>query len=225
VDLSVVVPVFNEAVVVAETLRRARQPGVREIIVVDGGSTDGTVEIARAAADLVIQSERGRAVQMNAGARRASGDILLFLHADTHVPAGFAAEAVAACAAGGVIGGRFDVELQPSSFLLWITGELINRRSRLTKVATGDQAIFIRRDSFNALGGYAEIPLMEDLDLSRRMKRAGTVACLCSRVETSSRRWQQDGTVRTILLMWMLRGLYYAGVSPQRLYRLYKNTR
>lgn len=224
-NVSVVVPVLNEAGILGETLRRARQPGVREIMVVDGGSSDRTVEIAGGLADVVLHSERGRALQMNAGARRATGEILLFLHADTLVPPGFAAEVIAACGRPEVIGGRFDVELQPSSPLLWITGELINRRSRLTGGATGDQAIFIRRDVFEALGGYAEIPLMEDLDLSRRMKRAGSVACLRSRVTTSSRRWRQGGTVRTILLMWMLRGLYYAGVSPARLHRMYRNTR
>lgn len=223
--VSVIVPTLNEAAVLAGTLRSARQPGVREIIVADGGSADSTVQIARPLADLVVPASRGRAIQMNAGAARASGEILVFLHADTILPQGFAAEVVAACEPADVIGGRFDVELQPSSPLLWITGELINRRSRLTRVATGDQAIFIRRDRFIALGGYAEMPLMEDLDLSRRMKRAGTVACLRSRVMTSSRRWRQDGVIRTILLMWTLRGLYYAGVSPARLHRLYGNTR
>jgi rSAM/selenodomain-associated transferase 2 len=161
---------------------------------------------------------------MNAGARRATADLLLFLHADTHLPPDFAAIVIEACSSA-VIGGRFDVELQPSSFLLWLTGELINRRSRLTRVATGDQAIFIRREVFEKLGGYAEIPLMEDLDLSRRMKRTGEIACLRARVTTSSRRWRQDGTIRTILLMWTLRALYYAGVSPLRLHSFYRNAR
>lgn len=225
VSVSVIVPTWNEAAVVAETLRRARQPGVGEIVLVDGGSDDGTAEVARDLADVVVTSARGRAAQMNVGARHARGEVLLFLHADTHVPPGFALEAAAACSSGAVIGGRFDVELQPSSFLLRLTGELINRRSRLSRVATGDQAIFIRRDVFEALGGYAEIPLMEDLDLCRRMKRAGEIACLRSRVTTSSRRWRQHGTVRTILLMWTLKALYYAGVSPERLHRLYRNAR
>jgi len=223
--ISVIIPTLNEAPVLAETLRRARQPGVREIIVVDGGSDDATVEVARPLADAVISSERGRAVQMNAGALRAGADLLLFLHADTYLPAGFAAIVIEACSRPAVIGGRFDVELQPSSFVLWLTGELINRRSRMTRVATGDQGIFIRREVFERLGGYAEIPLMEDLDLSRRMKRAGEIACLRDRVTTSSRRWREDGTIRTILLMWTLRGLYYAGVSPARLHSLYRNTR
>jgi rSAM/selenodomain-associated transferase 2 len=225
VNVSVIVPTLNEASVVGETLRRARQPGVGEIVVVDGGSVDGTVDIASELADIAIPSARGRALQMNAGARHASGDVLLFLHADTHVPAGFAVEAADACSRGGVIGGRFDVELQPSSLLLWLTGELINWRSRLSRVATGDQAIFVRRDVFEALGGYTEIPLMEDLDLCRRMKHAGEIACLRSRVTTSSRRWRQDGVIRTILLMWTLKSLYYGGVSPERLHRWYRNTR
>lgn len=224
-NVSVIVPTLDEAPVVAETLRRARQPGVREIIVVDGGSGDGTVDAARGLADITITAGRGRATQMNAGARHASGDVLLFLHADTRVPEGFAVEAAAACSRAGVIGGRFDVELQPSSLLLRLTGELINWRSRLSRVATGDQAIFIRRDVFEALGGYAEIPLMEDLDLCRRMKHAGEIACLRSRVVTSSRRWRRDGVMRTILLMWTLKGLYYAGVSPVRLHRWYRNAR
>lgn len=224
-NVSVIVPALNEASVLAETLQHARQPGVREIIVVDGGSSDATVEVARPLADVVISSACGRALQMNEGARRAGGDILLFLHADTHVPRGFAAAAIEACSRPAVVGGRFDVELQPSSWLLWITGELINRRSRLTRVATGDQAIFVRRDVFEALGGYPEIPLMEDLDLSRRMKRTGEVVCLRDRVTTSSRRWQANGVIRTILLMWTLRGLYYAGASPARLHSFYRNTR
>jgi rSAM/selenodomain-associated transferase 2 len=224
-SLSVIVPVLNEEPVLAATLQRARQPGVHEIIVVDGGSDDRTVAIAEDLADVVVRSKPGRAAQMNAGAKRSSGDLLLFLHADTHLPEGFAREVAEACSNRSVVGGRFDVELRPSSFLLWITGELINRRSRLTRVATGDQAMFVRQDVFEALGGFAEIPLMEDLDLSRRLKHAGEIACLRSRVTTSARRWQKDGTVRTILLMWTLRLLYYAGVDPARLHRFYRNTR
>jgi rSAM/selenodomain-associated transferase 2 len=162
---------------------------------------------------------------MNAGAARASGEILLFLHADTLVPHGFARAALAACAQPDVIGGRFNVHLEPSSPLLRLTGELINLRSRLSRIATGDQAIFVRRDVFERLGGYADIPLMEDVDLSRRMKRAGRLACLRQRVTTSARRWQQHGVVRTILLMWTLRALYFFGVSPRRLQRVYANTR
>src|SRR5579862_3694574 len=161
-NLSVIIPTLNEETTLAATLRQARQPGVHEIIVVDGGSTDATRALAAAAADVVFSAPRGRAAQMNAGAARAGGAILLFLHADTLLPEGFADVVTAACMAPGVIGGRFDVRLEPSSPLLWLTGELINLRSRLSRIATGDQAIFILRSAFARLGGYADIPLMED---------------------------------------------------------------
>jgi rSAM/selenodomain-associated transferase 2 len=224
-SLSVIVPALNEEQGIGETLRRARQPGVREIIVVDGGSVDNTRVRAHELADLVLSAPRGRAAQMNFGAARASGDILLFLHADTLVPDGFAQAIAAACREPGIIGGRFDVTLTPSSPLLRLTGELMNWRSRLSRIATGDQGIFIRRDVFTQLGGYADIPLMEDIDLSRRMKRAGRIACLPQRVTTSARRWRTRGVVRTILLMWCLRALYLFGVSPSRLRRLYDEAR
>ncbi len=224
-SIAVVVPVLNEASVLAPTLRHARQPGIREIIVVDGGSTDATPTIAGELADVVIHAQQGRAAQMNAGAARAGAEILLFLHADTLVPQGYAQAVARACCGHDVVGGRFDLNLAPSSPLLWLTGELINLRSRLNRIATGDQAIFIRRDVFERLGGYADIPLMEDIDLSRRMKRSGRIACLRQRVTTSSRRWTKNGIVRTILLMWSLRFLYFCGVSPVALKRVYANTR
>ena len=223
--ISVIIPTLNEERVLTTTLQRARQPGVHEIIVVDGGSTDTTRARAIALADLVVSAPRGRAAQMNAGAARASGDLLLFLHADTWVPNGFADAVAAACTPPEVVGGRFDVQLEPTSPLLWLTGELINLRSRLSRIASGDQAIFIRRAVFEQLGGYADIPLMEDIDLTRRMKRAGRVACLRARVTTSARRWQKHGVVRTILLMWTLRALYFWGMSPERLRRVYADTR
>jgi rSAM/selenodomain-associated transferase 2 len=223
--VSVIIPTLNEEPVLAATLERARQTGVHEIIVVDGGSTDQTRAVAARRADTVIAARRGRAAQMNAGAALASGDVLLFLHADTLLPEGFAPAVNRACAKPGVVGGRFDVDLQPSSPLIRLTGALMNRRSRLTRIATGDQAIFIRRDVFERLGGYADVPLMEDIDLSRRMKRAGRIACLRERVIASARRWQKNGVVKTILTMWTLRALYFCGVSPARLQRAYANTR
>lgn len=223
--VSVIVPVLNEEGGIGETLRRARQPRVREIIVVDGGSTDQTRDVAQALADRVLSAPRGRAAQMNAGAERANGDILLFLHADTLVPEGFAAAVAAACKAPGVVGGRFDVDLTPSTPLLRLTGELMNWRSRLSRIATGDQAMFVRRDVFERMGGYANIPLMEDVELSRRLKGAGRIACLRQRVTVSARRWQAHGVMKTILLMWKLRALYFLGVSPVRLRRLYDDAR
>jgi rSAM/selenodomain-associated transferase 2 len=223
--LSVIVPTLNEEAIIAETLRRTRQAGVHELIVVDGGSTDATRAIAANLTDLVLSAPQGRAAQMNAGAARASGDVLLFLHADTLVPDGFADAILAACRDPLVVGGRFDVDLQPSSPLLWLVGELMNRRSRLTRIATGDQAIFVRREVFERLGGYAPIPLMEDIEFCKRLKRAGRTACVRQRVVTSTRRWQAGGVVRTILLMWTLRALYYFGASPHRLQRAYRVTR
>jgi rSAM/selenodomain-associated transferase 2 len=213
--ISVIVPALNEGRGLQPTLERARQTGVVEIIVVDGGSNDETCAVAERLADLTLTAARGRASQMNAGAARASGDVLLFLHADTLLPADGAAAVRTACSRAGVIGGRFDVRLQPATPLLWLVGSLMNLRSRLSRIATGDQAIFIRRDVFQRLGGYTDIPLMEDLDLSRRM----------TRVVTSSRRWRRDGALRTILRMWTLRLLYFLGVSPARLARFYADTR
>ncbi len=224
-SLSIIVPTLNEEPVLAESLRRAREPGVGEIIVVDGGSLDETRAVAARLADIVLSAPRGRAAQMNAGAQRAGGDVLLFLHADTFLPPGFARAVSGACTGADVVGGRFDVELAPSSPLLWLTGELMNWRSRLSRIATGDQAIFVRRQVFERLGGFSDMPLMEDIDFSRRMKRAGRIACLRQRVTTSARRWQQRGVVRTILLMWSLRALYFFGVSPLRLRRLYDDAR
>ncbi len=224
-EISVIVPTVNEEAAVAATLASARAPAVREVIVADGGSSDGTCAIARQGADLVLCTPRGRAVQMNAGAAEARGEVLLFLHADTILPAGFDAAVLAACADVRVVGGRFDVSLLPTSPLLWLTGTLINWRSRLSRIATGDQAIFVRRDVFQQIGGFPAIPLMEDIALSRALKRRGRIACLRQRVITSSRRWRQAGVIRTILLMWSLRLLYFCGVSPTRLRRVYADTR
>lgn len=223
--ISVIVPVLNEEGVLAATLAAARGPAVCEVIVVDGGSSDATVSVARRGVDRVITSERGRAIQMNAGASVASGDVLLFVHADTLLPAGFDAAIVGVLANGEYVGGRFDVSLVPSSPLLYVTQGLINLRSRWTRIATGDQAIFVRRRVFEEVGGFPAIPLMEDLAFSRALKRKGSIACLREQVATSSRRWLQDGVVRTIVLMWSLRFLFFCGVSPAKLHHLYRDTR
>jgi rSAM/selenodomain-associated transferase 2 len=218
--LSVIVPTLNEVANLEEALRIVRRPGV-EVLVVDGGSTDDTVAAARRLADAVLVAERGRALQMNAGAAAARGEVLLFLHADTKLPADFPEPVAAALDDPRVVGGRFDVRLDAAGLVYAVVGHLMNVRSRWTRVATGDQAIFVRREVFRRIGGYPAIPLMEDIELSRRLKRVGRLACLRSTVTTSARRWQRHGPIRTILLMWTLRLLYYCGVSPHRLRRAY----
>lgn len=224
--LSVIVPVLDEEATLASTLAAARQPGVTEVIVVDGGSRDATVALARTLADAVLESgARGRAEQMNAGAAAARGDILLFLHADTVLPPRFPTTVARALADPAVAGGRFDIRLDAGGAIFRLLERLISLRSRLTRVATGDQAIFVRRAVFERVGGYPPLPLMEDIAFSRALKRVGRVACLRAAVTTSARRWQRDGIARTILLMWALRLAYYVGVSPARLARAYAHTR
>jgi len=223
-SISVIVPALDEGAEIAAALRAARSPQVVEILVVDGGSCDDTVTIAAPLADAILTASRGRASQMNAGAVHARGDVLLFLHADTRLPAGFAA-AVEDAIRGGAIGGRFDVALRGAHPFLPVVAALINLRSRATRIFTGDQAIFVRRDAFDRLGGFAAIPLMEDVDFSTRLRRLGTIASLRLRVSTSARRWEEHGLVRTVLLMWSLRLAFACGVSPGRLAARYRRER
>lgn len=223
--ISVIIPALDEADHLAAAIASARAPGVAQVIVVDGGSRDATAAIARDHADTVLSAPRGRALQMNAGAAAAQAETLLFLHADTRLPPGFDRAVLAALADTSVVGGRFDVDLQPSTPFLALTAALINLRSRLTRIGTGDQALFVRRAVFEALGGFEPLPLMEDVAFTRALKRRGRVACLRQRVRTSSRRWQKDGPLRTVLLMWWLRWLYFRGVPPAELKRRYADTR
>lgn len=221
--LSVVIPTLNEAAHLARLLPDllAREPGV-EVVVVDGGSDDGSGDVvARWAAVRWLAGPRGRARQMNAGARAAAGTTLLFLHADTRLPDGAGAAIEAALADPAVVGGRFDVRIDSPRPLLGVVGWMMNQRSRLSGISTGDQGIFVRRAVFEEIGGYADIPLMEDVELTRRLKRRGRVAALRLRVTTSARKWEREGAVRTIVLMWTLRLLYALGVSPARLHRWY----
>jgi rSAM/selenodomain-associated transferase 2 len=225
--LSVIVPMLNEECTIARTLESiaaaasGAEAGV-EVIVVDGGSSDRSRDQARPRCASLVVAPRGLARQMNAGAAAAHGDALVFVHADTLVPQSFANDIAAALADPSVVGGRFDVRLDDDALLLRLVGRLISVRSRLSRTATGDQAIFVRREVFDQLGRYRNIEVCEDLDLARRLKRAGRVACLRSCVTTSARRWRERGVLATTLRMWFIRAAFLLGVSPARLTRLYK---
>lgn len=221
--LSVIIPVLNEAAQITQTLDTVQdlRAAGHEVILADGGSSDQTVQLARGLADQVIDTPSGRATQMNAGAAAALGGILLFLHADTRLPRGAAARIIEAIESGRGWG-RFDVQLSGRHRMLRVVERMISWRSRLTGVATGDQAIFVRRDWFEAAGGYAAIPLMEDVRLSKELLRRGRPACLPQRVVTSSRRWEEHGIWGTILLMWRLRLRYYLGADPRDLASAYR---
>lgn len=216
--LSIVLPVLNEAPGIAAALHALAplRGGGAEVIVVDGGSTDRSTDLAEALADRVLDAPRGRASQMNAGAAVARGGVLLFLHADTRLPEG-ANVLVAQAIAAGRHWGRFDVRIEGRSAWLPLVAAMMNRRSRLTGIATGDQAMFVSRAAFAAAGGFPDIPLMEDIELSRRLRRSGRPACLSARVTTSGRRWEAQGVWRTILRMWWLRLRFFLGADPRRL--------
>ena len=221
--LSIVVPALNEAAGIAATLQALaplRERG-HELIVVDGGSSDATVALAAPLADHVVAAERGRAAQMNAGAALAQGDWLLFLHADTRLPA-TAEAALLRATQSGARWGRFDVHIDGRSAWLPVIATLMNWRSRLTGIATGDQAVFVEAALFRRLGGYAVLPLMEDIELSRRLRVVGPPCCLRERVLTSGRRWESRGVWRTILLMWRLRWRYWRGTPADELARAYR---
>lgn len=220
--VSIIVPALNEAAGIGaalEALAPLRARG-HEVIVVDGGSADGTMTLAAPLADRVLGAPCGRALQMNAGARVAAGDALVFLHADTRLPPD--ADRLVTQALAHSAWGRFDVAIEGRHPLLPLVAWSMNWRSRLTGIATGDQAIFVRREAFR---GFPEIPLMEDIAFSRAMKRRTRPACLRSRAVTAGRRWERQGVVRTILHMWRLRLLYALGVPPQRLARDYADAR
>jgi rSAM/selenodomain-associated transferase 2 len=224
-QLSIIVPVLDEADHISSALTALaplRASGA-EIIVVDGGSADNTVALATPLADRMIASARGRATQMNAGAAVARGDVLLFLHADTRLPVDADRLILEGLARSRRAWGRFDVTIDSEHPLLPLVAASMNARSRLTGIATGDQAMFATREAFNAIGGFPDIALMEDIEFARRLKRLSPPLCLHARVTTSGRRWEKRGVLHTIVLMWHLRLAYFFGAKPDDLARRYES--
>lgn len=222
--LSVIVPVLNEAhgiVASLQGLAPLRSRGV-EIIVVDGGSADATPALAKDLCDQVVLAERGRARQLNAGASHAQGRIFLFLHADTQLPPDALGAVERALANGACRWGRFDVKISGRHPMLRVVAAMMNWRSRLSGIATGDQALFVSREEFERMGGFPNQALMEDIEFSRRLRSRSRPAALRQRVITSGRRWEKHGVWRTIFLMWHLRLLYWLGESPDRLAHRYQ---
>jgi rSAM/selenodomain-associated transferase 2 len=225
--LSIIVPVLDEAQGLAAflgALAPLRERGT-EVIVVDGGSSDGTAALAVPLADRVVAAPRGRAMQMNAGARIASGETLLFLHADTRLPDEADRLVLEGLERSARSWGRFDIAIDGRSPLIAVVAAMMNARSRLTGIATGDQAMFVRREAFRRAGGFPDIALMEDIAISRALKRLSPPLCLREKACTSGRRWETRGTLRTIVLMWRLRLAFFLGADPARLAEHYDSGR
>jgi rSAM/selenodomain-associated transferase 2 len=219
--LSIIVPVLDEADGIVEALTALaplRSRGA-EIVVADGGSKDDTVALARPLCDVVVVSPRGRGMQMNAGAAASTGELLVFLHADTRLPSNADNLLRDRLAQTGRVWGRFDVQITGTHRLFPVIAETMNMRSRMTGIATGDQAIFATLPAFGQ--GFPDIPLMEDIAISKRLKRIGPPLCLATPVVTSGRRWEKHGVIKTILLMWALRFAYFLGANPAWLARSY----
>ena len=218
---SIIIPTLNEEKTIQSCLSALRPLRAEcEIIIVDGGSTDNTKILARPLAGKVITSAKGRARQMNSGARQATGEVLIFLHADTRLPEN-ALSSIQREIGGKRQWGRFDIQLSGTSFMLKVIAWMMNRRSRLTGIATGDQVIFVARAAFETAGHYPEISLMEDIALCKALRKTGPPVCLKDKAVSSGRRWEHNGIYKTILLMWSLRLRYFFGADPQILAFLY----
>jgi rSAM/selenodomain-associated transferase 2 len=222
-SLAIIVPALDEAddIVAALTALQPFRDRGAEVIVVDGGSRDATAALARPRADQVITAPRGRATQMNAGARATSAELLLFLHSDCTLPSQADDLVRDGLGHGPWHWGRFDVRVAGRHPLLRVVSATMNWRSQLTGIATGDQAIFMTRNAFTSVGGFPDLPLMEDIAMSKLLRRLSRPLCLAAPVAVSPRRWEQHGIVRTILLMWRLRLAYFLGAAPATLARRY----
>ena len=240
--ITVIIPVLNEARLIGRTLSHTVALGFDDVIVVDGGSSDATRALVESFATQsrpvpsvghasapdsirLLSSPPGRARQLNAGANGCRGDVLLFLHADTLLPVDATLAISQALRDHTAVGGRFNVRFDSDRTMARLVARMMNLRSKWSGIATGDQALFVRREVFERLGGFADIPLMEDIDFTRRLKRAGRLIPLTTCVVTAFRRWEHNGPIRTIVLMWTLRFLYWIGVSPHRLQRFYRIAR
>ena len=240
--IAVIIPVLNEARGIGQTLSRTAMLGFDDLVIVDGGSSDQTCAVVEAFGDRLrtgpgsspapasptlhlLKAPAGRASQLNVGAAGSRCEVLLFLHADTQLPFNARQAIATALSDEACVGGRFDVRFDSSRPIARLIGNMMSLRSRWSGIATGDQALFVRRDVFERIGRFAEIPLMEDIEFSRRLKRAGRLAPLRHQVVTAFRRWERNGPVRTILLMWTVRFLYWIGVSPHRLQHFYRIVR
>lgn len=225
--ITVIVPTLNEAAAIEDTLQTLQplRAAGHLVVVADGASTDETVALATPLADVVVTAPRGRATQMNAGAGATDAQAYIFLHADTRLPDGAADAIAAALGDGRHAWGSFDIAIAGRSRWLPVVATMMNLRSRATGIATGDQAIFVTRDAFAAAGGFPDWPLMEDIGLSRALKRLSPPAALRLRVTTAGRRWDAQGPVRTILFMWWLRLRFFLGAKPERLAALYSSVR
>ncbi len=222
-QLSIIIPILNEAVILSRygDHLRALRSAVHDLIVVDGGSSDNSVTLARSLSNQVTTAKRGRATQMNAGARLARGDVLLFLHADSLLPRDALQEICTIMAQEHALWGGFNIKLAGQHPFFRVIEAMMNWRSRLTGIHTGDQVLFVRRTLFDSVGGFPDIPLMEDIAISKRLKRYARPVRIDRQIVTSSRRWEHNGILRTVATMWILRLAYFLGVSPQILHRYY----
>ena len=226
-SLAIVIPVFNEEKTLADALKSIQNlelEAADELVFVDGGSTDKTKQLILDAGFQCLASAQGRAKQMNKGAASTNSDIILFLHIDTAISSSNISN-IKKTYNQGYVSGRFNIRLSESNISYRIISFFINLRSSLSKISTGDQAMFVARDVFEDIGGFPELPLMEDIALSKKLKSIGRVACLKDTLITSSRRWQKHGIAKTVVLMWKLRFLYWLGVSPERLAKMYRDAR